>query len=158
MSLVPILMAATLAAASPASAPAVVTAQIGSLKPVARFAQLPQPIVAGHFSVGGTSAAGWQMAEPGGAFSATDVPVSGAPGRRMIFAGCNAQLCLIHYERGGIAHFYEILAFAPGSNGWTVAWNACGVTRIAGMAALRALLAHPASFDTWSRPCVKGDF
>ena len=157
MTLAAILAAAMLAAVSPA-APAVVTAQIANLKQVDRFAKLPQPIVAGRFTVDGTSAAGWKMAEPGGAFSATDVPVPGAPGRRMIFAGCSSQLCLIHYERGGVAHFYEILALSAEAGGWRVVWNACGVSRIASLAALQALLARPASFDAWSRPCVKGDF
>ncbi len=67
-------------------APPAVTDRLAVVKPIDRFASLPEAIRAGHFTVDGVSAAGWRMAERGGSFSATDVPVAGA-------------LCLVHYER-----------------------------------------------------------
>src|SRR5579863_3429324 len=99
--------------------PAAIVEQLPSVKQINRVAALPIAIRTGRFTVDGTPATGWRIAEPGGAFSATDVPVPGAPGRRLIFAACNSRLCLIHYERGGIAHFYEILALSRAANGWT---------------------------------------
>jgi hypothetical protein len=146
------------AAAATVTAPASVVAQLSTLKQIDRFASLPAAIQAGQFTVDGVSAKGWQMAEPGGKFSATDVPVPGAPGRRLIFAGCNAQLCLIHYERGGIAHFYEILALASTPAGWKSVWNVRGSKPIASFDALRTEIKAGALPATWSAQSVKGDF
>ncbi len=151
-------VAAVTASASTLTPPAVVIAQLPHVTEIRRFTLLPAPIQAGKFSVDGVSAAGWQIAEPGGAFSATDVPIPGAPGRRLIFAACDPQLCLLHYERGGIAHFYEILALAPASSGWKVIWNARGSKPLKDLDALRSLLQGRASSAGWSQQWVKGDF
>jgi hypothetical protein len=138
--------------------PPVVKQQLASLNQIDRFVSLPTAIRAGKFSADGTSAAGWQMAEPGGAFSATDVPVAGAPGRRLIFAACDARLCIIHYERGGVAHFYEILALLLQRDGWAVVWNVRGSKRIESLDALRARLEDGTLGASWSAQWVKGDF
>jgi hypothetical protein len=147
-----------LIAAVAAVAPPQVTGQLSALKQIDRFTALPAAIQAGQFTVDGVSAKGWQMAEPGGKFSATDVPVPGAPGRRLIFAACSAQLCLIHYERGGIAHFYEILALGSTLQGWKAVWNVRGSKPIASFDALRTELKNGALPATWSAQWVKGDF
>jgi hypothetical protein len=152
------LVSVLIAAAVAAVAPPQVTGQLSALKEIDRFTALPPAIVAGQFTVDGVSAKGWQMAEPGGKFSATDVPVPGAPGRRLIFAGCSAQLCLLHYERGGIAHFYEILALASTAQGWKAVWNVRGSKPIASFDALRTTLKNGALPATWSAQWVKGDF
>lgn len=153
-----LLLAGVLIAVAAAAPPPAVTEQLSKLKQVDRFTALPAAIAAGQFTVDGVSAKGWQMAEPGGKFSATDVPVPGAPGRRLIVAGCSAQLCLIHYERGGIAHFYEILAIASTPQGWKAVWNVRGSKPIASFDALRAELKNGALPATWSAQSVKGDF
>jgi hypothetical protein len=133
-------------------------AQLPDLKQIDHFAALPVAIRDGEFTVDGTSAQGWKMAEPGGKFSATDVPVPGAPGRRLIFAACDAQLCLLHYERGGIAHFYEILGLSFGSKGWTVVWNVRGSKPVASLGLLRTMLQRGSLGAGWSSQTVKGDF
>jgi hypothetical protein len=138
--------------------PAVVIAQLAHVTEIRRFASLPAPIRTGKFTIDGVSAAGWQIAEPGGAFSATDVPVPGAPGRRLIFAACDPQLCLLHYERGGIAHFYEILALSLTSSGWKALWNARGSKPLKDLDALQSLLRGDMPSDGWSQQWVKGDF
>jgi len=138
--------------------PAVVIAQLAHVTEIRRFASLPAPIRTGKFTVDGVSAAGCQIAEPGGAFSATDVPVPGAPGRRLIFAACDPQLCLLHYERGGIAHFYEILALSLTSSGWKALWNARGSKPLKDLDALQSLLRGDMPSDGWSQQWVKGDF
>lgn len=152
------LAASVLIASAAVAAPAAITQQLPTLKQIDRFASLPAAIQSGRFTVDGVSAKGWQMAEPGGKFSATDVPVPGAPGRRLIFAACDAQLCVIHYERGGIAHFYEILALALKAQSWTAIWNVRGSKPIASFDALRADLKTGALPATWSAQWVKGDF
>jgi hypothetical protein len=138
--------------------PPPVTAEISSLKPVDRFGSLPAAIRAGRFTVDGSSAIGWQMAEPGAAFSATDVPVRNAPGRRLIFAACDSRLCLVHYERGGVAHFYEILALSLTGHDWKAIWNVVGSKPFANFAALRVSLQRQTLGPGWKQQWVKGDF
>jgi hypothetical protein len=138
--------------------PAAVTAQLSALTQIDRFSALPAPIRAGQFRVDGTSAAGWRMAEPGGIFSATDVPVPNAPGRRLIFAACDAKLCVIHYERGGIAHFYEILTLSLTAGGWKAIWNLVGSKPIVSLDAFRAAVRHQTLPPSWQQQWVKGDF
>ena len=151
-------LGSTIAVVASLAIPPAVTAHVSSLKQVDRFSSLPAAIRAGRFSVDGTSAAGWQMAEPGGAFSATDVPVPNAPGRRLIVAACDQSLCVIHYERGGIAHFYEILALSLAGNRWKAIWNVVGSKPIASFEALRASIAHQTLGPSWKQQPVEGDF
>ncbi len=150
--------AIVLAGVAALGVPQSVVAQLAYLEPVDRFTSLPAAIRAGEFTVDGVAAAGWRMAEPGGAFSATDVPVPNAPGRRLLFAACDATLCLIHYERGGIAHFYEILALSLQHGRWQAVWNAVGPKPIASLAELRASLARQTLGPGWKQQWVKGDF
>ena len=138
--------------------PATVKNELPQLKQIDRFALLPAAIQKGDFSVDGASARGWQMAEPGARFSATDVPVPGAPGRRLIFAACDSTFCLIHYERGGIAHFYEILALSNRSREWQVVWNVRGRKPLASLNALRARLRSGTLGPNWDLPAVRRDF
>jgi len=53
------------------------------------------------------------MAEPDQPFQVGDAIAPGPPlpGRRLIFAAFDDALCVIHYERGGVAHLYEVVAF-----------------------------------------------
>ena len=151
-------IAATLVASASISPPPLLMQHPQTVTPVLHVHDLPAGIRDGDFSVDGTSAKGWAMAEPGGAFSATDVPVPGAPGRRLIFGACDRDVCLIHYERGGVAHFYEILALARSGNVWSVLWNARGAKAFANLDALRAFLQKPTSEGHWDQQWVKGDF
>lgn len=53
-----------------------------------------------------------EIAEPGEPFQVGDVigdrPL---PIRRLIAAGCSTDHCLVHYERGGIAHTWHVALF-----------------------------------------------
>jgi hypothetical protein len=52
------------------------------------------------------------IAEPGAPFRATDVVVDPQlPIRRLVAAGCSADHCLVYYERGGIAHTWQVALF-----------------------------------------------
>jgi hypothetical protein len=52
------------------------------------------------------------IAEPGAEFQATDVIVNPKlPIRRLVAAGCSADHCLVYYERGGIAHTWQVALF-----------------------------------------------
>ena len=53
------------------------------------------------------------IAEPGAEFQATDVVVKpGLPRRRLVAAGCaKDQHCVVYYERGGIAHTWQLALF-----------------------------------------------
>lgn len=52
------------------------------------------------------------IAEPGAAFRATDVMNdSNLPTRRLVHAACSADHCVVYYERGGIAHTWQVVIF-----------------------------------------------
>jgi hypothetical protein len=52
------------------------------------------------------------IAEPEAAFQVTDVVVKpNLPTRRLVAAGCSADHCLVYYERGGIAHTWQVALF-----------------------------------------------
>jgi hypothetical protein len=52
------------------------------------------------------------IAEPGAEFQATDVIVNPKlPTRRLVAAGCSSDHCLVYYERGGIAHTWQVALF-----------------------------------------------
>ena len=52
------------------------------------------------------------IAEPGAEFQVTDVIVDpNLPIRRLVAAGCSADHCLVYYERGGIAHTWQVALF-----------------------------------------------
>ena len=52
------------------------------------------------------------IAEPGASFQATDVVVIPAlPIRRLVAAGCSIDHCLVYYERGGVAHTWQVALF-----------------------------------------------
>jgi len=52
------------------------------------------------------------IAEPGAEFQVTDVIVNPKlPIRRLIAAGCSTDHCLVYYERGGIAHTWQVALF-----------------------------------------------
>jgi len=52
------------------------------------------------------------IAEPGREFQVTDVIVKpNLPIRRLVAAGCSTDHCLVYYERGGIAHTWQVALF-----------------------------------------------
>ena len=52
------------------------------------------------------------IAEPNEKFQATDVmTMPRLPGRRLSAGGCSTDHCLVHYERGGIAHTWFVAVF-----------------------------------------------
>ncbi len=55
----------------------------------------------------------FEMAEPEEPFQVGDsiMPGRRLPGRRFIFAAFDDTFCVVHYERGGIAHLYYVVAF-----------------------------------------------
>ena len=52
------------------------------------------------------------IAEPGAAFRATDViREPNLPTRRLVIAACSIDHCLVYYERGGVAHTWQVTLF-----------------------------------------------
>jgi len=52
------------------------------------------------------------IAEPGAEFQVTDVAGNPKlPTRRLVAAGCSTDHCLVYYERGGIAHTWQVALF-----------------------------------------------
>jgi hypothetical protein len=52
------------------------------------------------------------IAEPGAEYQATDVVRNPKlPTRRLVAAGCSMDHCLVYYERGGLAHTWQVALF-----------------------------------------------
>jgi hypothetical protein len=52
-----------------------------------------------------------KIAEPGQKWNATDAIIDPTlPGKRLIWAAVGGEYCVVHYERGGIAHTFHVLA------------------------------------------------
>jgi hypothetical protein len=52
------------------------------------------------------------IVEPGTEFQVSDVIVNPKlPIRRLVAAGCSTDHCLVYYERGGIAHTWQVALF-----------------------------------------------
>jgi hypothetical protein len=52
------------------------------------------------------------IAEPGAAFRAADIVLEpNLPTRRLVLAACSIDHCMVYYERGGIAHTWQVTLF-----------------------------------------------
>ena len=87
------------------------------------------------------------MANPGEKWQATDVIMEkGLPWRRLIFAGVSDQYCLLHYERGGIAHSFHLMLFRRDGDEWRLVWRAAS-GHIEKLSDVAAALQSPAVQD-----------
>ena len=137
-----VLCGAARAGNAPLHPPQSVLQSLGQLHEIDSLDGLPTEIRQGHFTLpDGTKAGGWTLAAPGGAWNSTDSIVDPSlPGRRMLFAACSATICLLHYERGGIALIDLVMSLARERDGWKATWLAYGHPPAKDLAALRALL------------------
>ena len=113
-----ILMAWLIAAGLQTPAPAPLSAaarehlRTDTLAPIAHVADLPQLVRSALTSNFSTPTLG--MADPGQEFQSTDVVMNpNLPTRR-----------LVHYEQGGIAHFYRVLLVSVSKTAAKVEWTA----------------------------------
>jgi hypothetical protein len=139
--------------------PASVLAEFSRLRPIDTLDGLPPDIRNGRFvAPDGKKLDGWVLAAPGGAWNATDVVVDASlPGRRLHFAGCDETTCVLHYERGGIAHVHLVMTLVQKNGRWKATWIAYGQPALKDLAAVRDLLenrsaasysdAYPASIN-----------
>ena len=129
--------------------PAAVIASLAQLREIDSLAGLPAPIRGGVFALpGGTQSRGWELAAPGASWNATDAIVDPSlPGRRMIVALCSATICVLHYERGGIAHVYLVMSLVRKGDAWTATWLAYGHPGATNVEALKSLLQNRSSLD-----------
>jgi hypothetical protein len=73
---------------------------------------LPLGVRDGLQTLFGSPALAFDIAEPGAAFQVTDVIVTPRlPSRRLAAAGCSTDHCLVYYERGGVAHTWQVALF-----------------------------------------------
>lgn len=80
-----------------------------------------------------------RLAEPGAEFQTTDVIVKpNLPVRRLIVAGCSADHCLVHYERGGIAHTRYVVLFQLTETGTRFEWGGSAPDGLSGTDEVKA--------------------
>lgn len=89
--------------------------------PVTTVAALPASVKEGLAQLFGETL---KMAEPGAPFQATDViGPDRLPFRRLVAAGCAADHCLVHYEKGGFAHVYYVVVLRTSGAGASFEWG-----------------------------------
>ena len=72
---------------------------------------------------------GDNLTEPGGNWNATDaISDPTLPGKRLIWAAIGGDYYVVHYERGGIAHTFQVLVAKVAKNEAKpkVVWNGMG--------------------------------
>ena len=108
----------------PHGVPEQLRAHIGAetFTPLAGVGALPDPVKAALAQLFGTKSL--DLAEPGAPFQATDMVVDPRlPWRRLIAAGCAADHCLVHYERGGFVHVYQVVVLSRQGDGVRFVWG-----------------------------------
>jgi hypothetical protein len=139
-----LLAAPARAATQPLDPPASAQAAYLEAHEIDSLAGLPAPIRDGTFLLPDgkpLAGGGWVLAAPGGAWNPTDVVTDPSlPGRRLHFAVCDANACVLHYERGGIAHIHVVMSLTLKSGRWKATWIAIGQPAMKDPVALRALL------------------
>jgi hypothetical protein len=70
---------------------------------------LPRPVRQAFTEAGGSRLV---LADPGQRFEATDViRDTSLPRKRLIFAGVSGNKCFVHYEQGGLGHYFLVSFF-----------------------------------------------
>ena len=91
--------------------------------PLASVAALPEGVKGELARLFGAKAL--LLAEPGAPFQATDAVLDPKlPWRRLISAGCAADHCLVHYERGGFVHAFEAVVLSRQGETARFVWGA----------------------------------
>lgn len=131
------------------NAPAFVLENIGSLKQIDSVTALPKALQNGNFKATEIRTYDtWRLAEPHADWQATDlVSKPGLPDRRLVFAACDAVLCILHYELGGRGSSVNLLALARDKTGWIEVWHAVGVKKLKNLTEMKRLLIDGAGPD-----------
>ena len=82
----------------------------------------------------------WPLADPGAPFNDSDVRSPGLPDRGLILGGCSADVCVLHFEIGGIISPYCILALRHDNDTWRAVWYARLPRALQSFEELQALL------------------
>ena len=121
-------MALAVAAAQPADPASAIPESLRAhiraetFSPLASVSALPAAVQTELARLFGTKSL--DLADPGAPFQATDVVTNPRlPWRRLISAGCAADHCLVHYEKGGFAHLYQVVVLSRQGEAVRFAWG-----------------------------------
>ncbi len=130
------LVALDQAAPAPLSAALLAHMKEERFSPVTSIRGLPLGVREALQSLFGSSTL--DIAEPGAEFQSTDVVVNPKlPNRRLVAAGCSSDHCLVYYERGGIAHTWQVALFHWTPAETRVDWGAAAPGGLATIADVR---------------------
>jgi hypothetical protein len=82
----------------------------------------------------------WPIADPGARFNNSDARDPRFPNRGLILGGCSSDLCVLHFEIGGIISPYCILAMQRRQQQWLPIWYARLPRALASFEELQAVL------------------
>lgn len=64
------------------------------------------------------------MADPGAPFQVSDAIINpNLPTRRLVAAGCSTDHCIVYFERGGIAHMWQVGLYHWTPGGTRLEWG-----------------------------------
>lgn len=158
----PVLLAtavALLVAAPPLRAPKAVNEQLPHLSGITSVAALPQALRDGRFKgADGAVPSHWALADPNAPFNSGDaIQDPSLPSRQLVFAGCDATLCVLHYRRGGSGESDNIIALTPAQPDWKVIWFASGHPPLPSFDALKKLLRGDSTTYYYTTTDSRGD-
>src|SRR5580700_1158707 len=82
----------------------------------------------------------WPIADPGARFNNSDARDPELPNRGLILAGCSADLCVLHFQIGGIFSPYCLLAMQRTQQKWEPVWYARTPRPLASFEELQAVV------------------
>lgn len=95
----------------------------------------------------------WPIADPGSPFNNSDARDPRYPNRGLILGGCSSDLCVLHFQIGGMISPYCILAMQRSKRGWYAVWYARMPRALTSFDELQAVLERGSSIEltamTW---------
>lgn len=121
--------------ASGSSIPAVVQSAAPWLTPVTHVKDMP---------IGSVP---WPIADPGAPYNNSDIRVQGRPNRGLFLAGCTPDLCVMHFQVGGIVSPYCIIAMKRHTASWEPVWYARLPRKLTSFEEMRGILEGGSAVD-----------
>lgn len=84
----------------------------------------PQLVRVAHVKDFPPGAVPWPIADPNTRFNNSDIHDPRFPNRGLILAGCSADLCVLHFQIGGIVSPFCLLALEHTQQKWEPVWYA----------------------------------
>lgn len=87
-----------------------------------------------------TGSVPWPLADPGARFDNSDMRGDGYPNHGLFLAGCTRDICVLHFQVGGIISPYCMIAMQRQTKNWRPIWYARLSRRLASFEEMQSVL------------------